>query len=33
MESLMITHDYLQAVKALKDAMTLSRYCAIILLI
>ena len=29
MESLMITHDYLQAVKALKDAITQSRYRAI----
>lgn len=29
MESLMITQDYLQAVKALKDAITQSRYRAI----
>ena len=29
MESLMITHDYLQAVKALKEAITQSRYRAI----
>ena len=33
MESLMITQDYLQAVKALKDAITQSRYRAIIMLI
>lgn len=29
MESLMITQDYLQAVKDLKDAITQSRYRAI----
>lgn len=29
MESLLITQDYLQAVKALKDAITQSRYRAI----
>lgn len=29
MESLMITKDYMEAVKALKDAITQSRYRAI----